>query len=168
MLTVPKIKRKAGKLGRLYKERQGRQPGHRADKALFIFYVTYSEFKEKYPERKIIFSRDPKKWNLQCWLEEKFEQYYNDNENSFAWERLYKWMQGGPFKEMRYQKEWDDIKIIQKICNKIKKKGTIDQRDDIIRACGISRKELEDFTGFILSQNVCIKKTSNKFIFDRS
>lgn len=167
MLTIPKIERRAGKLQKSYKKRPGRRSGRRPDKSLFIFFAAYSLFKEKYPERRIIFNHDPEEWNLQRWLEEKYEQYYNDNENCFAWERLYKWKAGKPFREMQWGITWDDVKTIYEISCNGASKGEMSSRN-IQRKHGISKKELEDWTGFILSQHACNKKISNKFIFDRS
>jgi len=161
-LTKHAVEKKAIKLQRLYMKRMKKLPGRQPDKATFIFFAAYSLFKEKNPKKRN-FSTD-----LFQWLIEYFFEYYENNENSFYWKKLYKWMAGRPFKEMLWEGTWDDFRVAQKISNKIKNKGRIDQRNDIMRPYEITKKELEDLTPLILSQNLDNKKESNEFIFNQS
>lgn len=166
-LTIAAIEKRTTKLQQLYKKRQKKREGCRPNKGTFIFFAAYSLFKEKYPERKRIFDdKLPEEWNLRHWLEKNFEQYYKNNEKAFAYEKLYKWMTGKPFKEMQWEGAWDDLKITYEISHKNAGKKEMSQRK-IQRKHSISKQDLENLTGFILSVHSGNKKISNKFIFDR-
>jgi len=161
-LTRQTVEKKVKKLQRAYMKRSKKHEGRLPEKKIFILFAAYSLFKEKHPERKIFFSyRLLKQWRLLEWLDKNFSEY-----KPFDCANLYKWMTGKPFKEMQYQENWDDLKTVYEISCNGASKGEMSQRD-IQRKHGISKKDLEDFTGFILSFHAGNKKTSNKFIFDR-
>lgn len=162
-LTIDKIERRAAKLRTLYKKRLKGQPGRRPDKAFFILSAAYSINEELPPEKRM----SQKK--LSDWLEEKFPQYDPDGKCSwFQLKNLYRMKKSGPFKNMEYQKVWDDLKTVYEIsCNGASRENRRMSQRDIMRAYSISKQELENMTGFILSVNAGNKKTSNKFIFDR-
>jgi len=165
-LTKTAVLKKAEKFKQLYMRRSKKRPGRRPNKEFFIFFAAYSLFKEKYPERKEIHG------SLSSWLYENFSQYDRDDNRddkgiSLDFKKLYEWMGRRPFKEMQWERNWEDLRIAQKISYKIKDKGMIKQREDVMRPYNISKKELEDLTGFVLSQNSYNKKESNRFVFNR-
>ncbi len=101
------------------------------------------------------------------WLDENLSQYDTEGKGAcFHLKNLYRWQKSRPFKEMQWAITWEAFSIAQKISDKGANKGQMSVRD-ITRMCSISKQELEDLTGLILTQNVSNKKTLNKFIFDR-
>jgi len=161
-LTARAVEKKAEKLQRLYMKRMKKHEGRRPEKEIFIFTAAYLLFKEKYPDRKTIFSRNlPPEWNLLDWLDKNFSQYC-----IYDWKKLYKWMGGRPFKEMQWEKAWDDLRAAQKISDRGADKGEMNQRD-IMRAYTISKQEFEVLIPWVLSHHAGNKKASDKFIFNR-
>lgn len=157
LLTTRAVEKKAAKLQQLYMKRLKKHEGRRPKKELFILTAAYLLFKEKYPERKTGFTQ------LVDWLQGE----YKNSTYDFDIKKLYKWKGRKPFKEMFWEESWDDLRTAQKISDKIKHKGRIKQRDDVMRPHSISRKELDNLIPLILSQNRNNKKTSDKFIFNR-
>lgn len=156
--TIHSIKEKAAKLKKSYMKRLKTHEGRRPKEEIFIHHAAQLLFKEKNPERKTGFSE------LAIWLSMKYSQ---ETKYDFDVIKLYKWRAGKPFKEMGWQGVWDDIRISYEISHENASKKEMSQRQIQIKH-GISKKDLEDFTGFILSQHAGNKKISNKFIFDRS
>lgn len=102
------------------------------------------------------------------WLIDKFSELDEQAKGAcFGLENIYRWKAGKPFKEMQWEGAWEDLRIAQKISDGGANKGQMSPRK-IMRAHTISKIELEDLTGLILSHNIGNKKISNKFIFDRS
>jgi len=163
VLTITKIKRRAGKFRRFYKKGLKGHSGRRPDRSFFILLAANSINMEQPLEKRM------SQKELSDWLDEKFPQYDPDAKCSwFQLKNLYRMKKSKPFKKMQWGITREDFSIAQKISNKIKEKGKIDQREDIMRAYAISRKELESLTGLILTQNIKNKKTSKKFIFDQT
>lgn len=162
-MTILKIEREVTKLRTLYKKRRKSQPGRRPDKAFFILWAADSINEEQSPEKRM------SQKELSDWLCEKFPQCDPDGKLAcFQLKNLHRLKESKPFKEMEYQKNWDNLKTIYEIsCNG----ANADEREisprDIQRKHGILKQDLEDFTGFILSVHAGNKKISNKFIFDR-
>ncbi|MBA7614659.1 hypothetical protein ES703_21928 [subsurface metagenome] len=154
--TIHAIEERAAKFKKLYMKRLKKHEGRKPNKELFVTYAACSLFEEKNPGRKIGFT------NLIDWLQRK----YNPANYDFDMAKLYKWKTGRPFKEMQWGITWDDLKTIYEISCNGATRGEMSPRK-IQRKHGISKKELEDFTGLILSQHSGNKKTSNKFIFNR-
>lgn len=166
-LTPRAIEKKATKLQRLYMKRLKKHEGRRPEKELFILAAAYLLFKQKYPDRKIIFgSKLKSEWNLFDWLNNNFSQYCNEDGTSFDWKKLYKWKARRPFKEMQWEGAWEDLRVAQKISLKGVNKKEMSKRE-IMRMHSISKEELKDLTGFILSHNIGNEKTSDKFVFNR-
>lgn len=156
--TIPAIEKKATKLKQLYMKRAKKHEGRRPKEELFVLYAAYLLFKEKNPERKTGFSE------LALWLHLEYSQKTKYDFDMF---KLYKWMGRKPFKEMRWEGAWDSLKIAYEISCNGASKGKMSQRDIMVKHY-ISKKDLKNLTGFILSVHAGNKKISKNFIFDRS
>lgn len=155
--TLHAIEEKAAKLRRSYKKRRKTHKGSRPKKGLFILVAACLLFKQKYPERKTGFSE------LALWIQREYGQ---KTKYDFDMKKLYKWMKGMGYKEMLWEEAWQDIRIVQDISRKGAGEKEMSRRDIQIMH-SISKQDLKDLTGFILSIHSGNKKISNKFIFDR-
>lgn len=157
--TIHAIEERAAKFKKLYMKRLKKHEGRKPNKELFVTYAACSLFEEKNPGRKIGFT------NLIDWLQRK----YNPANYDFDMAKLYKWKTGRPFKEMQWETVWHDLKTA---CEISRGGADADEKEmsqrDIMIKHSLSKQELKDLTGFILSIHSGNKKTSKKFIFDRA
>lgn len=160
-----KIEAKAKDLRRLYKKglRLKGSPGRRPKDSFFILLAADSINKEQPAEKKMSSEE------LSKWLEKNFPQYDPDGDCSwFQLKNLHRMKNSGPFKYMEYASNWEDIKKAQAISDKgaASLSKEIDSRT-IQQQHKISTRKLKELAGFILSQHLGNKKTSDKFIFNR-
>lgn len=154
--TIHAVEEKTAKLKRLYMKRLKKHEGRRPKKELFVIAAASMLFEEKNPGKKTGFTK------LVDWLQKE----YGPTKYDFDMTKLYKWKRGRPFKEMQWEGAWEDLRVAQKISDRGANEGEMSPRD-IMRMHSISKEELKDLTGFILSHNIGNKKTSDKFVFNR-